>query len=149
MEMPPADAMAIGKRLGAPERPKAKKRQAKAGPASGQRRKPSASDTTSELLGRTTDKVGKALGVLRITYKRAKAITEAAEQDPTTFGPLVREMDRRVKMIGSPSPACGQRVTSQRLSPSAPRSARSFPQHAQRGRHRGAYAFVLVLLGRL
>ncbi len=43
--------------------------------------------------GQTRDKVGAHVGMSGSTYEKAKAVVEAAEEDPEADGDLVREMD--------------------------------------------------------
>lgn len=43
---------------------------------------------------RALDRVAAAVGMSRPTYKKAREVVEAAEEDPDTFAPVVEEMDR-------------------------------------------------------
>ena len=47
---------------------------------------------------RTSSVAAAACGVDRRTYEKAKAVTQAAEQSPKKFGPLVEQMDRTGKV---------------------------------------------------
>jgi ParB family chromosome partitioning protein len=49
-------------------------------------------------FGPTAEKVGEAIDMSGRTYLKAKAVVEAAEQDPDTFGPVLAEMDRTGKV---------------------------------------------------
>lgn len=93
-----SEAVAVGRALEALERPKAKERErVRKGKQPGAK-----SENFSDLeKGRTLDKVGSAVGVSRITYQRAAAIVEAAEDDPATFAALVVEMDEKGKVNGT------------------------------------------------
>ena len=51
---------------------------------------------THKFLEPPVEKVAKAVGVSAPTYVKAKAVVEAAEQDPAK-APLVEEMDRTGK----------------------------------------------------
>jgi ParB family chromosome partitioning protein len=94
----PSEAVAIGKALEALERPKAKERQAQAGPAEGKGKKASGSGKLPEAVaGQTRDKVAEAVGMSGRNYEKAKAVIEAAEADPS-LAPVVEEMDRTGKV---------------------------------------------------
>ncbi len=94
-----SEAVAMGRALEALERPKAKERQSKAGPAEGKGKKSGSEKFSEAVQGRTLDKVGAAVGISRITYERAKAVVDAAKEDPS-LQPMVDEMDRRGKVNG-------------------------------------------------
>ena len=51
--------------------------------------------------GRTAGKVGKAIGMSGRTCQQAKAVSEAAEEEPEVFGPIVEEMDRTGSVSGA------------------------------------------------
>jgi ParB family chromosome partitioning protein len=96
----PREAVALGKVLEALERPKAKARQSEAGKQHG--RGKIASDQIPEpFKGQTRDKVGRAVGMGGTTYSRARAVVEAAESDPDTFGEIAEEMDRTGNVGGA------------------------------------------------
>jgi hypothetical protein len=63
------EAVALGLALEALERPKAKARQAKAGPATGKGKKRSASGKLPEPIGDTRDAVGRGVGMSGKTYE--------------------------------------------------------------------------------
>src|SRR5262249_39520880 len=48
--------------------------------------------------GDTRDKVGEPVGMSGKTYQKARAVVEAAEEDPEAFGPVAEEMDRTGKV---------------------------------------------------
>jgi ParB/RepB/Spo0J family partition protein len=90
MDFKDSEAIALGRALESMVKPKAEQR--KGGrPKTGEKFTP-----VSEP--KTRDKVGKAIGMSGVSYERGKAIVEAAESDPETFGDLVEEMDRTGKI---------------------------------------------------
>jgi ParB family chromosome partitioning protein len=113
-DLTPSEAVALGKALEELERAGAKKRQAQAGPAVGRGKKASGpGNLPGPVKGRVRDKVGEAVGMSGRTYEKAKAVVEAAEEDPETFGPVAEEMDRtgnvdsafkRVQKVKDPPP---------------------------------------------
>jgi hypothetical protein len=81
---------------------KQKAGKSKDGKAGGRgRRKENLRESCPEVLGqpkqdesqRTTSKAAEAAGLSRKTYEKAKAVVEAAEQDPQLFGDLPAQMD--------------------------------------------------------
>jgi ParB-like chromosome segregation protein Spo0J len=86
----PSEAVALGNALEEMERKEAKKRQGGAG-----RDRSSKLDERSR--GRTDEKVAEAVGMKKDTYRKAKAVVEAAEADPE-LQPVVEEMDRTGKV---------------------------------------------------
>lgn len=82
----PTELVALGRRLEAIEKPKAKERQKAGGGKPGSGKLP-------EPEPPTRDKVGEAVGVSGRTYEKAKQVVEAAEADPETFGDLPVQMD--------------------------------------------------------
>jgi ParB family chromosome partitioning protein len=86
----PSEAVALGKALEEIERKKAKERQGGAG-----------RDRSSKLYerskGRTDDRVAEAVGMKKDTYRKAKAVVDAAEADPA-LQPVVEQMDRSGKV---------------------------------------------------
>lgn len=91
----PLEKVAMGKALEEIERPKARERQAAAGPAEGSGKKSGSVKFTEPLRkGQTRDIVAAALGVSGPTYDRMKKVADAAEEDPETFGEIAAEMDR-------------------------------------------------------
>lgn len=99
LDFTPSEAVAIGKLLEDFERPKAKERLSEAGRMGGKNK--GSVNFTDPSRGNTRDKVAAAVGMSGVTYEKAKAVVEAAEKDPETFGPVVEEMDR----TGRVSPA--------------------------------------------
>lgn len=83
----PEEAVRIGLALEEIEKPAAQARQW-AGTPSG--KLPEGPNGKGEALIR----VAGAIGMSRHTYERARAVVEAAESDPQTFGPLVADMNR-------------------------------------------------------
>jgi hypothetical protein len=51
--------------------------------------------------GKTADKVGEAVGMSGKTYTKAKAVVEAAEEEPEKFGDLPGQMDAAGKVDGA------------------------------------------------
>src|SRR5262249_47756777 len=47
-----------------------------------------------EELGKTAERAALAAGMSRATYEKAKAVVEAAEADPQTYGDLPQQMDK-------------------------------------------------------
>jgi len=100
----PTEAVALGEALERIERPKARERQAKAGPKSGKGKKRTGSGKLPEPVvvgGDTRDVVGKAAGTSGKTYERAKAVVEAAKADPERFGRYADAMDKTGKVNGA------------------------------------------------
>jgi hypothetical protein len=84
--------VAVGKTIEALERPAAAKRKADAGKHAGRGRPKrkavddlSTANASSREPGRTTGKAARTVGMSHIPYERAKAVVEAAEEDPETF----------------------------------------------------------------
>jgi hypothetical protein len=50
------------------------------------------------MRGKTMDRVGAAVGMSGKTFEKAKAVVEAAEENPDAFAPVVAEMDRTGKV---------------------------------------------------
>jgi ParB/RepB/Spo0J family partition protein len=94
----PSEMVEIGRRLEALEKPKAKERQAKAGPQSGKGKKTGSGKLPEPVAGDTRDKVAAALGVSGKTYEKAKQVAEAAEKEPTRYGDLPAKMDATGKV---------------------------------------------------
>lgn len=104
-EFTPSDAAAIGKTLEQLEKPKARARQkrtqakgkSKDGqPLIGSGNLPPPTEETE--TGRTRDKVAEAVGMSGRTFEKAKAVTEAAEENPELFGLVQEKMDRTGKV---------------------------------------------------
>ena len=87
-----SELVAIGRRLEELERPKAEERQREAGRQFGRGIVDRSGSTEPDLSPQPTDKVvGEALGVSQSTYKRAKAVVKALEDD----SPEVRDVAQR------------------------------------------------------
>jgi len=92
MDFAPSEAVAVGAAIEAIESRAAKERQREHGETAPGRH----GDTGGklpQLKGKTRDRVAAAVGMKARTYEKAKAVVEAAKQDPKRFGPLVKEMD--------------------------------------------------------
>jgi N6-adenosine-specific RNA methylase IME4/ParB-like chromosome segregation protein Spo0J len=93
------EKVALGERLQALEAEAAKRRKREAGvanlPGVSAGKLPELRDA-----GDTRDKVGKAVGLSGRTYERAKAVVEAARQDPERYAKLREDMDRTGKVAG-------------------------------------------------
>jgi ParB-like chromosome segregation protein Spo0J len=93
-ELTPSEAVAFAEALEALEKEQARQRQ-----TAGVNQHTEASGKLPEgSRGQTRDKVGAALGMSGRTYEKAKAVVEAAAEDPEGCGPLVEEMDRTGKV---------------------------------------------------
>lgn len=92
----PSEAVSIGQSLEEMEGAAARERQRQAGEQYGIAcgKFPQAIEDT----GKTRDKVGAAVGMSGKTYRKAKAVVEAAEEDPDTFGDLTKLMDTTGKV---------------------------------------------------
>jgi ParB-like chromosome segregation protein Spo0J len=78
----PSEAVAMGERLWAMEKPKAEERQAIAGPSEGKGKKKSGSGKLPEAVkSDTRDIVGAAVGMSGKTYEKARTVVEAAAKD--------------------------------------------------------------------
>lgn len=98
----PSEVAAIGRALEKLERPKAKERQ-REGQSRGGKGKGQVSEKVTETSARrnreTREIVAQAAGgVSGPTYQRMKAVAQAAEEDPETFGEIAAEMDRTGKV---------------------------------------------------
>ena len=95
----PSEAVAVGAAFEARESKAAKQRQAVAGPSTGKGKKRSGvAKLTTPMKGRANAKVATAVGMKRTTYEKAKAVVQAAKDDPKRFGPLLADMDRTGKV---------------------------------------------------
>jgi hypothetical protein len=99
----PSEAVALGERLEALERPKAKERQAAAGPKEGKGKKKSGSAETAEAVGsgETRDIVAASVGMGRTAYQQAKAVIQAAKENPPLRPRCPRDA---LKTHSSPAP---------------------------------------------
>lgn len=107
----PSEAVALGRDLEKLEQPKARKRQALAGPSEGRGQK-SASGNFPEAVGDTRDKVGPAVGMSGRNYSKAKKVVVEAEAGNPVAVEALEEMDKTGKVegpyrkvIGKPSPS--------------------------------------------
>jgi ParB family chromosome partitioning protein len=91
LDLSPTEAVDLGRALEVRERELAKERQGRSG-----------SERSVQLpersKGQVRDRVGKAVGLSGSSYHRAKAVVEAAEQDPEKYGDLAEQMDRTGKV---------------------------------------------------
>lgn len=96
----PSEAVAIGRLIAHRERELAKEREiaGKGVGDSGGRGHKKPSDNLSQGLGRTRDRVGRAVGLSGTNYQRAERVVAAAEQDVARFGDLVTQMDETGKI---------------------------------------------------
>lgn len=94
----PLEMVDMGRRLEALEKPKAKQRQQQHGKTAPGRSKDTSGNLPELSDGQTRDKVAEALGVGARTYEKAKAVAEAAEQDPEQFGDLAEAMEKSGKV---------------------------------------------------
>jgi ParB family chromosome partitioning protein len=93
-QLSPSEVVELGRKIEELEKPKAKERQAKAGPTGGKGAKATGSGKLPEpVKGDTRDKVASSLGVSGRTYEKAKQVVEAAKQEPEVFGDLPEKMD--------------------------------------------------------
>ena len=89
----PSEAVAAGAAVEAIESKAAKERQRGHGGTAPGRPKNTSRNLRQVKAGRTSAKVAKAVGMKARTYEKAKAVVQAAREDPERFGPLVKEMD--------------------------------------------------------
>jgi hypothetical protein len=99
-----SEKVAIGRALEVLEKEKAKERQ-KATRLEGKGKQAGANDGKGKFpppspsdKGKVSDKVAAVVGMSGKTYEKAKAVVEAAEQEPEKFGPAAEEMDRTGKV---------------------------------------------------
>jgi len=130
LDMTPTEKVSLTNALLAVEKPKAKARKKSGksadGKAGGRGRKKPSEKITEGLGGEAKDKAAKAAGMSRPTYEKAKAVVEAAQEDPEQFGPVQEEMNR----TGKVDPACKEVKEANEQSEKERRSA----QLAQRRR---------------
>ena len=93
LDFAPDELVAIGRALEEREREAAKARQGT--------RTDIVESFHNVETGKTRDKVAAVAGVSGRTYEKAKAVVEAAEQDPERFDDLVEEMTRTRKVNGA------------------------------------------------
>lgn len=92
-----AELMSLGIQIKALEKPKAEARkqatQAKPGEQVGSQVSVTGRQPTSQ--GRTSDLVGKALGIGARTFERGSSVYEAAKEEPEKHGDLIEVMNER------------------------------------------------------
>jgi ParB family chromosome partitioning protein len=96
----PSEAVAIAKAVEALEKPKAAER-IKTGAyqgGRGHRKPPEKFPASNGEAGKAASRAAGIVGLSRPTYQKAKAVVEAAEQEPEKFGPVQEEMDRTGKV---------------------------------------------------
>ena len=89
----PTEAVAIGSTLEELEKQKARERLAV--------RSENFTEVNEAEKGRALDKVAATVGMSRPTYQKAKAVVDAAEADPVTFGAIAERMDETGKVDGA------------------------------------------------
>jgi ParB/RepB/Spo0J family partition protein len=94
----PSEAVAMGRAIEVLEKEAAKKRQQASQTPKGEKVGAGKLPTPIEGKGRTRDKVAEAVGMSGRNYEKAKAVVEAAEDDPVACGPIKDEMDRTGKV---------------------------------------------------
>ena len=102
-EFAPTEAVAIGRECEERERKKAKERQKDGGKKAGRGRAKQeeiGSEESSEPIsqtenGQSRDKVASAVGMSHDTYRKGKAVVEAALHEPDIFGDLPELMDEK------------------------------------------------------
>lgn len=97
LDMTPSEKVALGQELEKLERPAAEER-------SRSNLKRGSETPEKETLpvgkGGVRERIGDALGISGPTYQRAKAVVQAAEEDPEKFGDLKDKMDETGKVSG-------------------------------------------------
>lgn len=98
-ELSPLEMVALGMALEAIAKPEADKRKKSGKSADGQsggrgKQKPCGNLPQGIANGKTREQVAVAVGIGARTYEKARAVAEAAEAEPETYGPLAEEMDR-------------------------------------------------------
>jgi ParB family chromosome partitioning protein len=95
----PSEAVAVGVAFEVIESKAAKERQVAGGQSAGRGRKRIGSAKLAEAItGETREKVAGAVGMKRSTYEKAKAVVQAAKDDPERFGSVVADMDATGKV---------------------------------------------------
>jgi N6-adenosine-specific RNA methylase IME4 len=96
----PSEAVAVGETLERLERPKAAARQqaTQAKPGEG---KVGGGKLPPPEGGKTRDRVARAVGMSGQTFVRAKAVVEAARDDPEKYGPIKEQMEKTGKVNGA------------------------------------------------
>ncbi len=89
----PSEKVAIAEALEEREREKARQRQTEHGGTAPGHRKDTGGNLP-QVSGKTRDLVAKAIGMSGRTYEKAKAVVQAARENPAKFGALQERMDR-------------------------------------------------------
>jgi N6-adenosine-specific RNA methylase IME4/ParB-like chromosome segregation protein Spo0J len=89
----PSEAIAVGQALEPMEREKAKERERSHTEAGYE-------NFSDADKGESLAKVASAVGMSKPTYEKAKAVVEAARQEPQKYKPLVEEMDKTKRVSG-------------------------------------------------
>lgn len=98
LDLLPSEAVSIGMELERLERALAKERQATSTGGVNPKLKSASANFAEADKGRTRDKVGSTVGYSGFTYEKAKAVMEAAKEDPEKYGSLAEQMDRSRKI---------------------------------------------------
>lgn len=96
----PSEAVAVGAAVEAIESKAAKERQREHGKTAPGRRKNTCGKLPPQKKAKTREKVAAAVGMKARTYEKAKAVVQAAREDPEHFGPLGRQRGRGVTRRG-------------------------------------------------
>jgi ParB-like chromosome segregation protein Spo0J len=94
----PSEAVAIGKALEELVRLEAKKRQATSTGGAEPKAACGNLPQAESRPGKTRDKVAEVVGMSGRTFEKAKAVVEAAEEDPEKFAPILKRMDETGKV---------------------------------------------------
>jgi hypothetical protein len=99
-DLTPSEAVEIGRTIEELEQEAAKQRQREHGHTAPGRKGNTSGNLpeVSDNKGRTRDKVAEAVGMSGRTYEKAKAVVEAAQEDPEKYGPAQEEMDATGKV---------------------------------------------------
>jgi len=93
--MRPTEAIELGKRIEAIEKPEAKRRQKDHGGTAPGKPLNTSGKLPEVKKGDTRDKVAAAVGISGKTYDKIKQVAEAAEKEPEKFGDLPAMMDEQ------------------------------------------------------
>jgi N6-adenosine-specific RNA methylase IME4 len=100
LDFTPSEAVAMATALEPLERRAAKERQKEHGLTAPGKKKNTSENFSEVNDGRASAKVAAAVNMSRPTYEKAKAICEAAKDDPEQFGALKDEMDKTRRVNG-------------------------------------------------
>jgi ParB-like chromosome segregation protein Spo0J len=93
-ELRPTEAAKLARALMQLERPKARQRQAQAGPRSGRGKKATASGKLPEAdKGESREKAARAAGMSATNQRKVEAVVDAAEREPEKYQDVRDEMD--------------------------------------------------------